>query len=105
MQNQYFDLRIISDLLNTGVTAWQKVVLLRSFERELSLPLVQSCVSPEDLMKAVLSYTIPLLSVANSLSLRRDAMVYAFPKLGNEARACERVIFISNPKMSLSILV
>ena len=40
-------------------------------------------------MKAVLSYIIPLLNVAISLSLRSDAMVYALPKLGNEARACE----------------
>jgi hypothetical protein len=41
MQNQDFDLRIFSDLLNTGETLGQKVRPLRSFEPELSLPLVQ----------------------------------------------------------------
>ena len=51
MQNQGFDLRIFSDLLNTGETLGQKVYPLRSFEPELSLQLAQPCVSSEYLMK------------------------------------------------------
>ena len=41
MQNQDFDFRIFSDLLNTGETLGKKVYLLRSFEPGLPLPLVQ----------------------------------------------------------------
>jgi hypothetical protein len=48
-----FDLRTLSDLLNTGETPEQKVRSQRSFEPELSLPLVQSCVSSEYLMKVI----------------------------------------------------
>jgi hypothetical protein len=54
MQNQDFDLRIFSDLLNTGAIPGQKVVLLRSFGSELSLQLVLQCVPSEYLMKAIL---------------------------------------------------
>ena len=56
MQKQYFDPRIFSGLLNTGVTPGQKVVLPGSFEPELSLLLVQSCVSSEYLMNARLGF-------------------------------------------------
>ncbi len=54
MQNQDFDLRIFSDLLNTGATPGQKVRLLRSFEPESSLPLVQPSFANVNLMKAIL---------------------------------------------------
>ena len=40
-------------------------------------------------MKAILSYTIPLLSAAIRLSLGRYAMVYGFPNLENEEQACD----------------
>ena len=40
MQNQDFDLRIFSDLLNTGEMLGQKVRPLRSFAPVLSLQLV-----------------------------------------------------------------
>jgi hypothetical protein len=52
MQNQDFDIRIFSDLPNTGETLGQKVRPLRSFEPELSLPLVQSSFARRYLMKA-----------------------------------------------------
>jgi hypothetical protein len=54
MQNQDFDLRIVTDLLNTGETLGQKVSLLRSFAPELSLQLVQSSFANVNLMKAIL---------------------------------------------------
>jgi hypothetical protein len=48
---------------------------------------------PHYLMKAILSYAIPLLSIAISLSLHRDAMVCDFPNLANEGQACENADF------------
>jgi hypothetical protein len=55
MQNQYFDLCILSGLLNAGETTWQKVFLLGSFGPKLSLPLVQSSFSPEYIVNAILA--------------------------------------------------
>jgi hypothetical protein len=53
MQNQDFDLRIVTDLLNTGETPGQKVSLLRSFSPVLSLQLVQSSFAKSYLMTAM----------------------------------------------------
>jgi hypothetical protein len=52
--NQDFDLRIFSDLLNTGGMLGQKVRPLRSFEPGLPLPLAQLCMEYEYLVKAKL---------------------------------------------------
>jgi hypothetical protein len=52
MQNQDFDLRIVTDLLNTGETLGQKVRPLRSFEPGLPLPLVQYCMQCAHIVKA-----------------------------------------------------
>ena len=54
MQNQDFDLRTFSELLNTGETPEQKISLLRSFGPKLSLRLVQSSFANVNLMKAIL---------------------------------------------------
>jgi hypothetical protein len=54
MQNQDFDLRISSDLLNTGETLGQKVRLLQYFAPEFSLPLVQWSFSLESVAEAKL---------------------------------------------------
>ena len=53
MQNQDFDLRIFSDLLNTGETLGQKVSPQGYFGPELSLQLVQSSFANVHLMKAI----------------------------------------------------
>jgi hypothetical protein len=54
MQNQDFDLRIFSDLLNTGETLGQKVHLQRSFAPVLSLLLAQPSFANVHLMNAIL---------------------------------------------------
>ena len=62
---------------------------------------------PHYLMKAILSYAIPLLSIAISLALHRDAMVCDFPNLANKGQACENEHFhkwIGIPQYACSCL-
>jgi hypothetical protein len=53
MRNQDFDLRIFSDLLNTGEIPEQKVRPPDSFGSESSLPSVQWSIAVVYLMKAI----------------------------------------------------
>jgi hypothetical protein len=53
MQNQDFDLRILSDLLNTGEMLGQKVRPLRSFEPRLPLLLAQWCMQRDYVVNTI----------------------------------------------------